>query len=129
MVPDVIGTGSPEDVNRLWELLTRRGIPPTSPHRVQFSIACPTCAIGEFLVQYLEHSANFGPAVLRAAVSEDAEEYWDLDITSYERSLSLAFLLTVCSTVHAATKRFGCRLYAWGRAHRPAPHAGGLTSA
>jgi hypothetical protein len=129
MVPDDTDTGSPEDVNRLWDLMARNRTPPATPHRVQFSIACPTRAAGEFLVQYLEHSAGFRPAVLRAAVSEDGVEYWDLDISSYEGSLSLAFLRKVCSTVHAAAKRFGCRLYAWGRAYEPDPEPGGLTSA
>ena len=129
MVSDTTGTGSPDDVNRLWHLMARRGIPPATPYRVQFSIACPTRALGEFLVQYLEHSAAFGPAVLQPAVSGDGEEYWDLDITSYEGALSRAFLLSVCSTVHAATARFGCRLYAWGKAQGPAPTTGGLTSA
>jgi hypothetical protein len=121
--------GSAEDVNRVWDLITRAGIKPGRPHRVQFSIACPNRPTGEFLAQYLSHSAGFAPAPLHPLVSEDGEEYWDLEVVSFEGSLSLAFLLQVCSTVHAATTRFGCRLYAWGRAHEPDQPWGGLTSA
>ena len=129
MVPDNPVIGSPEDVNRLWDLISRRGTPPSKSHRLQFSIACPTRAAGEFLVQYLTHSNGFVGAALKPAVSEDGQEYWDLQIDSYEGSLALGFLQRACSIVRLATTRFACRLYAWGKAHEADHQAGGLTSA
>ena len=107
---------SPEDIERMWDLMTHHHVPTGEYTQVQFGLACPDHATGEFLAQYLAHSADFTAAVPCPRVSEDGREYWDLAVTSYGAGLSLAFLRQVCRTVRVASARFGCRVYAWERA-------------
>jgi hypothetical protein len=123
MVPFPSEIGSPEDVNRMWDLISRHNLPASQPYRVEFSISCPTRTAGEFLAQYLERSLGFCPAAPQPAVSPDSKEYWDLNVTSSEGSPSLAFLRQVCNPVFEATRRFGCHLYGWGKAHGDCPAA------
>ena len=113
-------TGSSEDVNRLWDQMTRRGRPSTAPRRVQFWLVCPNEQVAKFMAQYLERSQGFLSKSPRPSISEDGEEYWALQVTSPEAPLSLAFLRDACGSVLAAAKRFRCRLSAWGSAGRAA---------
>lgn len=107
--------GSTEDVDRLWDLITRRGVPPTTLHRVRFSLACPDRASAQFLAQYLEHAADSTWTAARPRVANDAHEYWYLEVTSDQGPFSLLFLRRTCGTVRTAAKRFGCRITGyWG---------------
>ena len=99
----------------MWDLMTHYHVPSGDQTQVQFWLACPDRATGEFVAQYLAHSADFTATVPRPRVSEGGREYWDLAVTSYKGGLSLAFLRQVCDTVLVASARFGCRVYAWGR--------------
>ena len=106
--------GSPDEVNRLWDLMCKGGPPPSTPHRIQFSLACLSRATADFIAQYLEHSAEFTSTPPRPSVSDEGREYWDLEVISREEPLSLPFLQQTCATVRAAAVSFGCRLYTWG---------------
>jgi hypothetical protein len=115
MIPDNVepDTASPEDVERMWDLITRRGAPPSVLHRVQFTLACPDGMTAQFLAQYLGRSADFTSTPASPRVSDDGHEYWSLEATSSEGPLSLNFLRQVCATVRTAAARLGCRVRAY----------------
>ena len=112
MIPE---TGSPEEVEYIWDLMSKRGSLPGRLHRLEYSLSCPNRPTAEFVAQYLEHRAGFSSAPPSPSVSHDGHEYWDLQLVSGEGHLSLAFLRQSTATVRAVTRTFGCHLYAWGK--------------
>ena len=110
MIPEA---GSPEDVEYIWNLMSKRGALPGTLHRLEYSISCPDRATAAFVAQYLDHLAGFSCGPPRPSVTHDGHEYWDLQLVSGEGHLSLAFLRESTATVRAATRKFGCHLYAW----------------
>src|SRR5262245_31168844 len=92
--------GSPDDVDRIWDMTCRGGgAPPPAPHRVQFSLVCPSRATADYLAQYLARSAEFTCSPVRPGVSGGGAEYWGLEVVSPEGPLSLSFLRDACATV------------------------------